>query len=75
MEERILTVTAAAEYLSVHPSTIYRHLKRKSFPAFRVGADWRLRASDLDAWIEKQVAANSAGEPPLMHRGKGMKVA
>jgi excisionase family DNA binding protein len=48
----ILTVSDLAIYLNVHPSTIYRLLKRKQLPAFRVGSDWRFRVESVDRWRE-----------------------
>ncbi len=46
----ILTVKEAADYLKVHPSTLYRLLKERRVPAFRVGSDWRLIREELDRW-------------------------
>jgi len=36
-ENEVLTVADVAEYLRVHPSTIYKLLKARKLPAFRVG--------------------------------------
>ena len=47
----VMTVKECADYLQVHPSTVYRLLKRGTIPAFRVGSDWRFRKADLDAWL------------------------
>ncbi len=49
-EDKVLTVVEVAEYLHVHPSTIYRLLRRKEIPAFRVGSDWRFNRESIDAW-------------------------
>ena len=46
----VLTVRNVAEYLHVHPSTIYRLLKSKQLPAFRVGSDWRFNREEIDRW-------------------------
>jgi excisionase family DNA binding protein len=46
----ILTVENVAEYLRVHPSTIYRLLKQKRIPAFKVGSDWRFNRESIDRW-------------------------
>ena len=73
--KEFLTVHAAAEYLGCHPSTLYRLLKRKTFPAFRIGSDWRIKARDLDEWIERQVAANSDETGARAQRGAKAKVA
>ena len=46
----ILTIQDVAEYLRVHPSTIYRLLKKKQLPAFKVGRDWRFDREEIDRW-------------------------
>ena len=46
----ILTVAEVARYLRVHPSTIYRLVKRKDLPAFKVGRDWRFDFRKLSEW-------------------------
>jgi len=43
---QILTVREVAEYLRVHPTTIYRLVRLKRIPGFLVGSDWRF---DIDA--------------------------
>ena len=54
MTDTILTVTEIADYLRVHRSTIYRLLARREIPAFKVGGDWRLNASQVERWIKEQ---------------------
>ncbi len=44
----VLTLTELADYLRVHPSTIYRLLGGSSLPCFRVGTDWRFVCDDID---------------------------
>jgi len=46
----ILTIQDIAEYLRVHPTTIYRLLKKKQLPAFKVGRDWRFNLESIDRW-------------------------
>ncbi|HUO06330.1 MAG TPA: helix-turn-helix domain-containing protein [Candidatus Binataceae bacterium] len=46
----VLTVQDVSSYLRVHPSTIYRMLKRHQLPAFRVGSDWRFTVEAIDKW-------------------------
>jgi excisionase family DNA binding protein len=46
----ILTFDNVAEYLRVHPSTIYRLLKKKQLPAFKLGRDWRFNRESIDRW-------------------------
>jgi excisionase family DNA binding protein len=47
---RILTLENVADYLRVHPSTIYRLLKKRQLPAFKVGRDWRFNLESIDRW-------------------------
>ncbi len=48
---RIMTANEVAAYFKVHPTTIYKLLRRGKLPAFKIGTDWRF---DRDA-IEKLV--------------------
>jgi len=46
----VMTVQDVSAYLRVHPSTVYRLLKRHELPAFRVGSDWRFNVEAIDRW-------------------------
>jgi excisionase family DNA binding protein len=58
---KVLTVRDVSSYLRVHPSTIYRMLKRNQLPAFRVGSDWRFTVEAIDHWL----ASVAPGAPHL----------
>jgi len=47
---RVMTLEEVANYLRVHPSTIYRLLKKRQLPAFKVGSDWRFNLESIDRW-------------------------
>jgi excisionase family DNA binding protein len=47
----VLTIGEVAELLRVHPTTIYRLIKRGAIPGFKVGGNWRISAAALDKWI------------------------
>jgi excisionase family DNA binding protein len=47
---KVLTVAEVAEYLRVHPTTIYRLLQTKKLPGFRVGSEWRFSKDAIDRW-------------------------
>jgi excisionase family DNA binding protein len=54
----IITIPEVAEYLLCHPSTIYRLLKTRGIPAFRVGSDWRFQRSAINKWArDRQMKA------------------
>jgi excisionase family DNA binding protein len=46
-----MTVKEVADYLRCHPSSIYRLLRRKKIPAFKVGFDWRFSPQAIDTWM------------------------
>ena len=46
----VLTLEEVASYLRVRPSTIYRLVKKKLLPAFKVGSDWRFNLESIDRW-------------------------
>ena len=47
---KALTLREVADYLRVHPTTIYRLLKKNQIPAFKVGSDWRFNLESIDGW-------------------------
>ncbi len=47
---RVMTLEEVASYLRVHPSTIYRLLKKRQLPAFKVGSDWRFNLESINRW-------------------------
>jgi excisionase family DNA binding protein len=49
----MMTADEVAEYLRVNRTMIYRLLKRKELPGFKIGTDFRLRRVGVDEWIIK----------------------
>jgi excisionase family DNA binding protein len=58
----VMTVDELAAYLRVHPSTVYKLLKRKGLPGFRVGSDWRFSVPIIDEWIKEKAAKVTSRE-------------
>jgi len=65
MKSRVLTVQEVSNYLRVHPSTIYRMLKKNQLPAFRVGSDWRFTVEAIDKW--RAEVESGVSESPVLH--------
>lgn len=59
LKNNVLTVQEVSEYLQVHPSTVYRLLKKKQLPAFRVGSDWRFMLESIDQWLQRRSLLDS----------------
>ena len=55
-----MTVKECANFLKVHPSGMYRLIKRHAIPCFRIGSDWRFSKTEVMAWIEKLSADEKA---------------
>ncbi len=55
---RVMTVKEVSDYLKVHPSTVYRQLKKGRLPAFKVGSDWRFNIESIDHWRLEQDGAH-----------------
>jgi len=49
----VLTIKGVAEYLNVHPMTIYKYVKEGKIPAFKIGTSWRIRRGSMEAWMEE----------------------
>jgi excisionase family DNA binding protein len=64
-----MTLSELAEYLRVHPSTIYRHLKKGEIPCWKMGSDWRFNREQIDKWrIEQERTFREADD---VKRGRG----
>jgi excisionase family DNA binding protein len=57
--DEILTVSTLAEYLHCHPGTIYRMLRDKSIPGFKLGGGWRFKRSTIEQWLRKSAVSGS----------------
>jgi len=66
MVDQILTVKEVAGYLKVNDRTIYRMATAGKIPAFKVGASWRFKSSEINEWIESE--RNSAQHPILKRK-------
>jgi excisionase family DNA binding protein len=62
MQPRVLTVPEVCEYLRISRQTVYRMLRRKDIPGFRIAGDWRFNMEDLKRWTEKE---SQADEPKV----------
>ena len=59
--KKVLTVKDVADYLDVHPMTVYKHVKCGKIPAFKVGASWRIRKDPIQKWISESEHNRNGG--------------
>jgi excisionase family DNA binding protein len=55
MQSELLTPDEAAVYLRLNPQTTYRLLRGGQLPGVKVGRQWRIRKSTLDAYLNGQL--------------------
>jgi excisionase family DNA binding protein len=55
-----LGTVEAAEYLGIVPRTLYRFINDGEIPAYKFGRVFRLKRSDVDAFIERNKIAPGA---------------
>lgn len=58
LSSEILTVEEVSEFLRLHPTTIYRMLKRNEIPGFKVGNEWRFLKGKIERWLDKKSRAS-----------------
>ena len=49
--DEVLTIHELSDYLKVPVSTLYKLVREKSIPSFKVGKHWRFHKDAIDAWI------------------------
>jgi excisionase family DNA binding protein len=52
LEKRLLTIQEVVKYLNGDKFTVYRFVRKKKLPAFKVGAQRRFRKELIDSWLE-----------------------
>jgi excisionase family DNA binding protein len=50
----IMTIKDVAEYLHIHPSTLYKMIHLGEIPSFKIGSDHRFRRDEIVEWIAKK---------------------
>ena len=53
-DRQLMTLPEVATYLGMAERTIYVWVQQSKIPAFKLGASWRFRRSEIDAWLESQ---------------------
>lgn len=46
----LMTIGQLQDYFSIGKDTAYNLVKKRTFPAFKVGREWRINKDDLVSW-------------------------
>lgn len=63
--KHFFTLKEVAEYLSVHPKSVYRLIQSRQLPAAKIGKVYRIKVSDVDEFFELQ-KLNTKKEHPVL---------
>lgn len=50
----LMTALETCRYLKITQRTLYRYLRSRQIPAFKLGKEWRFVRSDLEQWIRER---------------------
>lgn len=56
-KSELMTAEETCRYLKITQRTLYRYLRSRRIPAFKLGSQWRFVRSDLEQWIRTRVRA------------------
>ena len=60
---KVMTVGEVAVYLHIGRTTVYKLLRNRELPAFRIGSDWRFNLESIDRWrLEQRHAGGRKGK-------------
>lgn len=54
LKNELLTVAETCRYLKVSPRTLYRYIKDRQLPGFKLGKEWRFVRTDLERWLQER---------------------
>src|SRR4051812_36448786 len=63
-EEQMLSLEEVAERLQVSDQTVRRWIKSGRLRAYKPGLEWRIRPSDLDAFLETRISPKAQASQP-----------
>ena len=55
MNDRLMTLDDAAEYLRLKKVTLYKLLEKGKLPGSKVGGQWRFKKDTLEKWIDDKI--------------------
>lgn len=62
MKDRWLSVVEISEYLGITRDSVYKWVKQKGMPAYRLGKLWKFKTDEVDLWMRKGEANEGKSE-------------
>lgn len=62
MTEPWVSADVIADHLGVTKDSIYAWIAKKDMPAHRVGRLWKLKVTEVDAWVRRDGANEASGK-------------
>jgi len=57
-----MTLEQVAAFLRVHPTTVYRLLKKRGIPAFKIGSEWRFSQDSVETWVRERESSYTGSD-------------
>ena len=54
LSPELLTLKDVSKYLRIHPMTAYKWARKRRIPMIKIGGQWRIRFTTLQAWLDKE---------------------
>jgi excisionase family DNA binding protein len=67
LDHEILTLKEVSELLRVTQNTVYKLVRQRRIPSFRIGRDLRFRADEIARWMDEKGSLSEkspASTPP-----------
>lgn len=61
MPDEVLTIKEVVALLKLAEKTVYVMAQAGEVPAFKIRGQWRIRRTELDAWIDTQPRGRDGG--------------
>lgn len=63
LEQKAYGIKEVSVYLGIHPSTLYRMLKRGEISAYKIGSDWKFNLEAIERWrLEHELSTVATGK-------------
>ena len=73
MSRDVMTVKELAEYLGLHPQTVYEKVREGEIPTTQVGKTYRFPRTLINEWLKENTKQRKVGKSPRLNTQGGKK--